>query len=217
MPGVTGGHISGRVQVPLTGSYNSAEASATPPTTSTVPSVNSVAVGSALPAPILPVVVHDPVLGSYSSAELSDLPLSSTPPTTSTVPSCSNVAVWRMRASTNSPVPVQDPVSGSNRSAEASAEPRKPEPPPTTRTEPSSSQVAVCNRRAVFNSPVTVHTPGDKSTSPEGVVAIVGAAATLDVVATEFVVTASVETQADVNSIARDRCTRILCSFTMLV
>jgi hypothetical protein len=47
------------------------------------------------------------------------------------------------------------------------------------------------------------------------VVAIVGVAATLDVVAIVLVVTAPVETQADVKRIARDRCKEILCSFTI--
>ena len=135
------------VQDPLPGSYSSAVASGIippvpPPGTSTLPSSSSVAVLERTPLPsrvtMLPVVVQDPLPGSYSSA---DVPLPLSPPATSTLPSGSSVAVLPWRGVVMLPVAVQVRVLGSYSSAEAS-EPL-PLPPPATSTLPSSSSVAV--------------------------------------------------------------------------
>src|SRR5205823_6472586 len=61
-----------------------------PPATSTLPEGSSVAVWSFRPVPMLPVVVHVPAAGSYSSALLKEPYV---PPATSTLPEGSSVAV----------------------------------------------------------------------------------------------------------------------------
>jgi hypothetical protein len=95
------------VQVPLRGAYNSALVRApqgeggqndTPPATSTVPLGSSVAVCSARATRRLPVTVHRPVWGSYTSALAScatqeELAHTLMPPATSTRPLGSSVAV----------------------------------------------------------------------------------------------------------------------------
>jgi hypothetical protein len=86
------------VQLPLAGSYNSALAiglkklgSTTPPATSTLPLGSNVAVWAKRALVRLPVALHIPLAGSYSSALVRELPLY--PPATSTLPLGSNVAV----------------------------------------------------------------------------------------------------------------------------
>src|SRR5204863_94716 len=78
-------------QLLVAGSYNSALSrivlplSLPPPTTSTLPSCNTVAVCSVLGTFIRPVAVHIPVVGSYSSA-LSKTVAPLFPPATKTMP-----------------------------------------------------------------------------------------------------------------------------------
>jgi uncharacterized membrane protein len=83
--------------VPVTGSYSSALARIVvapdvPPTMSTFPFCNKVAVCPLLAVVILPVVVNFPVTGSYSSA-LVNLWMLWDPPAKSTIPLPNNVAV----------------------------------------------------------------------------------------------------------------------------
>src|SRR5450759_5054987 len=105
------------VHVPLPGSYSSADEQAgvvsySPPVTSTVPSGSSVAVWYRRGVTILPVLVQDPLFGSYSSA---DVPLA--PPARSTLPSGSSVAESPWPGLTIFRVVVQVPLRGSYRSA----------------------------------------------------------------------------------------------------
>ena len=65
---------------------------------------------------MLPLGVHVPLAGSYSSALL-NTPLSPTPPATSTLPEYGSVAVWYPRALPMLPVAVQVPIAGSYSSA----------------------------------------------------------------------------------------------------
>ena len=66
---------------------------------------------------MLPVAVHVPVAGSYSSALAKGCSQSSMPPATSTCPFGSNVAVCESRAVAMLPVAVHVPVAGSYSSA----------------------------------------------------------------------------------------------------
>src|SRR5262245_7399924 len=68
-----------------------------PPATSTLPLNNNVAVKNSRFTFMEPVVIHFPVAGSYSSAELVT-PAAVEPPATSTLPLDSSVAVWDARA-----------------------------------------------------------------------------------------------------------------------
>src|SRR5512142_570665 len=84
-----------------------------PPATSTLPLVRRVAECRKRSSPVLPVSVHLPVAGSYSSALDDGLPPTcSSPPTTSTFPSASSVAVCCQRALFSLPVSanVADPT-----------------------------------------------------------------------------------------------------------
>ena len=93
MPGLGSSPVA--VQAPVAGSYTSAVDERT---TSTVPSCSSVAVmlsNRGFPvARKFAVAVHDPVTGSYSSAESVARSGGTSPPATSTPPSGSSVAVW---------------------------------------------------------------------------------------------------------------------------
>src|SRR5450759_2902839 len=97
------------VQDPVLGSYSSAEARMVnsvicrpPPATSTLPSGSSVAVAPLRCVIMSPVAVHDPLPGSYSSAEAPP------PPAASTLPSGSSVAVWPPRGVRMLPVAVHE-------------------------------------------------------------------------------------------------------------
>src|SRR6266550_1814719 len=99
--------------------------------------------------PRLPVAVHVPLAGSYSSALLKTRPLF--PPATSTLPLGRSVAVCWARAVPRLPVAVHVPVAGSYSSALLKAGPLFP---PATSTLPVGSSVAVCQERAVTRPPV---------------------------------------------------------------
>ena len=96
---------------------------------------------------MLPVDVHVPVAGSYSSAvsATSTLMPSMPAPATRTLPLGRSVAVWDARCRLMLPVVVQVPVAGSKSSADEMAWPvlllllR----PPVTSTLPSGRSVAV--------------------------------------------------------------------------
>jgi hypothetical protein len=66
---------------------------------------------------MLPVALHVPVLGSYSSADASAFhdasSFESIPPATRTFPSGSSVAVWSLRATAMLPVERHVPTAGS--------------------------------------------------------------------------------------------------------
>ena len=104
------------VQVPVAGSYSSAESNASsvptskPPTTSTLPSGSRMAAWARLDVIIFPAEVHVPLSGSYSWDEEPSLPV------TSTLPSRNTVAV-RGLALIILPVGVHVPLSGSYTSA----------------------------------------------------------------------------------------------------
>src|SRR3990172_8457708 len=105
-------------------------------------------------------VVHDPLPGSYNSAEVQVGVVSYSPPVTRTVPSGSSVAVWFRRGVTMLPVAFQVPVCGSYSSAAASTSRFGPLPkPPATSTLPSGSSVAVWYLRPVTMFPVAVQVP----------------------------------------------------------
>src|SRR5260221_5173088 len=111
------------VQLPVAGLYSSAVAVnvtlilppdglilTIPPATKTWPFGSSVAVWDSRGVVMLPVTLHLPETGSYSSALVSlfaDVP--SPPPATSTRPLGSNVAVWPVRTVFRLPVVVQKP------------------------------------------------------------------------------------------------------------
>ena len=97
------------------------------------------------------VVVHEPVAGSYSSAELM-ASFWRSPPTTRTVPSGSRVAVCPLRTSVSSPVAIHEPVAGSYSSAEF-------DPPAATRTVPLRSSVAVWPAWPSVIDPVAIQRP----------------------------------------------------------
>src|SRR5205823_1230797 len=94
----------------------------------------------------LPVTLHVPVAGSYSSAVLRAL-LTRKPPVIRTLPLDSSVAVWLLRAVLSVPVPVHVPVIGSYNSALlTSAQVCGGGPqlkPPATNTLPFGNSVAV--------------------------------------------------------------------------
>ena len=91
----------------------------------------------------LPVALHVPLAGSYSSALLRPLPLpSGVPPATSTLPLGSNVAVWKKRAVLRLPVAVHVPLAESYSSALLRGV-LKSGVPPATSTLPLFSNVAV--------------------------------------------------------------------------
>src|SRR5450759_2249181 len=108
------------VNLPVTGSYNSAEAigpeGPSPPTIRTRPSGSKVAVWLTRGAFIEPVGLNLPVLGLYSSAEavgFQPLPAAtSEPPAMSAKPSGSGVAVRSSRAVAMEPVKLNVPVVG---------------------------------------------------------------------------------------------------------
>src|SRR5258707_3700659 len=100
----------------------------------------------------LPVALHVPVAGSYSSALLRKLtPLN--PPATSTLPLGNNVAVCARRAVLRLLVALQVPVAGSYSSALASSPPLNP---PATSTLPLGNNVAVCTKSAVLRLPLAL-------------------------------------------------------------
>src|SRR6266568_3511799 len=113
-----------RVHVPAAGLYNSAEAMAnisglscspvSPPATSTWPFISGTAVWFSRATFILPVRLHVPVAGLYSSAEVRALPPETfIPPMTSTLPFDSRAALWFSRATFMLPVRLHFPVAGS--------------------------------------------------------------------------------------------------------
>src|SRR2546425_9607245 len=87
-----------------------------PPATSTSPFGKRVAVCQARGWSMLPVGLHAPVRGSYSSADANDLndlsSFESMPPATRTFPSGSSVAVWSLRATLMLPVERHLPTAG---------------------------------------------------------------------------------------------------------
>src|SRR6185369_7799012 len=99
-----------------------------------------------------------PLVGSYNSAVVRTLVVSS-PPATSTFPLPSSVAVWLTHGTLSEPVAVQVAVAGSYNSALATAEPvtELPVIPPATSTLPFGSNVAVCSVLPTFIDPVFVH------------------------------------------------------------
>src|SRR5437762_1237616 len=105
---------------------------------------------------MLPVAVHTPVAGLYSSA-LAALPWPK-PPATSTCPFASNVAVCQKRTLAML-VAVHTPLPGSYSSALVKSSVVLLRPPATS-TCPFGSNVAVCEERAVTRSPVALHLPG---------------------------------------------------------
>src|SRR5947208_1697550 len=106
---------------------------------------------------MLPVALHIPVAGSYSSA-LAKMPTSnSKPPATSTCPLGSNVAVWLKRGVVMLRGAVHTPVAGPYSSALAKS--LLLFRPPATSTCALGSQVAVWRQRGVPRSPVAVHIP----------------------------------------------------------
>jgi len=81
-----------------------------PPATNTCPFNSNVAVCPERAVVRLPVAVHIPVAGSYSSALAKTVnPSLPTPPATNTCPFNSNVAVWEKRAVPRSPVALHLP------------------------------------------------------------------------------------------------------------
>ena len=92
---------------------------------------------------MLPVTVHIPVAGSYSSAVAVAKALKTPPPATSTSPFASNVAVWCTRAVAMLPVAVHILVVGSYCSAVAVMKEALLTPPPATSTSPFGNNVAV--------------------------------------------------------------------------
>jgi len=139
------------VHNPVSGSYTSAEERVTepstvvpPPATRTFPSGRSVANGKWRAVPIEPVADHNPVAGSYSSAE-ERTPVFPDPPAMRTLPFGRSVAVCQERVVPIEPVAVHVPVAGSYDSAEE----RDPVSvmsvaPPAMRTVPFGRSVAVC-------------------------------------------------------------------------
>src|SRR5436190_1554657 len=103
---------------------------------------------------MLPVAVHIPVAGSYSSA-LANWPWWFSPPATNTCPFGSNVAVCSKRGVVMLPVAVHTPVAGSYSSALAKS--LLLFPPPATSTCPFGSNVAVWSQRALRRLSVSVH------------------------------------------------------------
>src|SRR5437867_6455408 len=112
------------VQVPVSGSYNSADAKnmtlpklsrPRPPATRILPSRRRVVVNVlARAVPRLPVLLHVPVAGSYSSAEASTVVPSWRPPATKTLPAFGpdvrSVAVCVARGVAMAPVPRHVPT-----------------------------------------------------------------------------------------------------------
>src|SRR5207249_10757112 len=115
------------------------------------PSLPGVTVSLSRAVPRLPVAVHVPLAGSYSSALLKTPSQSLNPPATSTLPLGSSVAVCRSRAVPRLPVAVHVPLAGSYSSALLKAGPWFP---PATSTLPLGSSVAVCRQRAVTRLPM---------------------------------------------------------------
>src|SRR5438874_1626239 len=103
---------------------------------------------------MLPVTVHIPVAGSYSSA-LAKTSLLLSPPATSTCPFGSNVAVCMRRSVVMLRVAVHTPVAGSYSSALAKS--LLLFRPPATSTCPFGSNVAVWSQRALRRLSVSVH------------------------------------------------------------
>src|SRR5437868_1338067 len=103
------------LQVPLTGSYSSD--GATFPTTSTSPVFSRVEEWELRARLMLPVGLHVPVTGSYSSADDTlwpPAPISpETPPLTRTLPLARRVAPCANRAWLRGPVRLHLPVTGS--------------------------------------------------------------------------------------------------------
>ena len=132
-----------------------------PPATNTWPFCRSVDPCEKRVDVMLPVGLHSPVDGLYSSAEARQgacgllLP---SPPTTSTSPLASSVAVCDLRAVDMLPITVHVPVVGLYNSALARAAPEGSWPPATS-TLPLGSSVAVCAARAVFKLPVVAQVP----------------------------------------------------------
>src|SRR5207244_1442801 len=132
---------------PVVGSYNSAllvmgpvSKLMKPAATRTLPFGSSVAVWSWRVVLRLPVTLHAPVAGSYSSALLR-LPALLAPPATRTCPLGNSVDVWSKRATLRLPVTLHVPVAGSYSSAVLRA--LSAREPPAIRTLPLASSVAV--------------------------------------------------------------------------
>ena len=137
------------LNLPVAGSYNSAEARApepeSPPAMSTRPPGKRVPVPNRRGVIIGPVGVNVPVAGSYKSADVASAEMASyfAHPATRTLPSGSRMATGSVRMALIVPVLAKVPVAGSYSSAEA-----RPTwssvPPPMTRTRPSGNRVATC-------------------------------------------------------------------------
>jgi len=112
---------------------------------------------------MLPVGVHRPVSGSYSSAL--EVAVVFWPPATRTLPLGNKVAVCSRREVIIESVGVHVPVPGSYNSALAVTLPEA-SMPPVTRTCPLFSSVAVAMKRAVLMLPVAVHVPGVCAVAP---------------------------------------------------
>src|ERR671923_1378609 len=104
-----------------------------PPATRTRPSDSSTALCHSLPAVMLPVDDHVPVVGSYSAAELNTPPHRFPPPAKRTFPSLRVVMVCPVVAKGMVPVKLQVPVTGSYSSEEVSLAQMLAFTPPATR------------------------------------------------------------------------------------
>jgi hypothetical protein len=128
------------------------------PATSVIPLDNKVAVCPERPVLRLPVAVHVPVVGSYSSAVAEAVPLSSNPPATRNHPVRQQGRRMPITRRVEITVAVQMPVAGSYSSALSEALDWYPLPAASS-TMPLGSKVAVCRLRAVFRSPVGSPSP----------------------------------------------------------
>jgi hypothetical protein len=121
------------VNAPAAGSYSSAlrresPLAPRPPTMSTFPFGNRVAVCPDLGSLILPVAVNVPELGSNSSAPANSTTVDSHPPAMSTFPLANSVAVWLYLATAILPVGAKPPCAGAVPPTAASVVPPPPDP-----------------------------------------------------------------------------------------
>jgi hypothetical protein len=133
-----------------------------PPAIRTWPLVSKVAVCKNRTLDIDPVELNEPVAGSYSSADASQVVLiePSVPPVIRTLPLASKVAVCPTRAVDMDPVELNELVAGSYSSADSKP---KPPRPPVIRTLPLASKVAVWQHRALDMDPIELNEPwGDE-------------------------------------------------------
>src|SRR5213078_4481255 len=137
-------------QVPVAGSYSSAEGTLAPPapappTTSTFPLASKLAVCPLRAVVIGPVAAQVPVAGSYSSAEAVLSACGVNPPATSTLPLGSKVAVAEARGEVIVPVRAHDPLAAVEAGAAAtSMATTKPSRPAIMATERPPRRDARC-------------------------------------------------------------------------